>query len=619
MRVFIFLFLIIATNNLVFGQHCDELVEKIEESFQKNINPTELIREYQHKCNDISSKKISFLELFRLKQYRVDRDYVSGIRYAEKLLKKIDDSDVANAVILEKSILHFLLQDYEETIPLCYQLLKKKQISREITGKANSMLANAHWKLGNNVYAEKYFKKSYQDAIMVGDSSLVSLSINGLGLIDYNLGTAQSIKKSVRHFLRALEFCPKDKLTFVLNTKNNLAAAYYQLKDLKAANSMFLDCLELSRLVGDTSSMINSLNNLGSIALSLKDFKAAGDFLKLSLKTHEQFSPAQQIPSELLLALSDWKYALGDFQSSRDYLENYSNAELKRLDAERNQAMIEMQEEYDVLNKKKEIADLKLSRQRSQLANLKLQNLVTFIIVIFIVLSSVFVTFIALRRKKEKQEKRIELQRAGLEATENEKLRFSRELHDSMGGTFTVLGLLLSKQLEENPGNEEIKMMRELISAGTQDLRQICRDLYPQNLKLNGLDGAIMDLTSHLNNQQSEVEFSMHVEELSYDDGFAINMYRIVQELANNTLKYSQAQTAELRGYTVGDNMFRIDYFDNGIGVEVKNIKFGVGLNSILERTKTFYGKISFDKKSQSAPGFYVTVEFPLQRVIKSA
>ena len=74
MRVFIFLFLIIATNNLVFGQHCDELVEKIEESFQKNINPTELIREYQHKCNDISSKKISFLELFRLKQYRVDRD-----------------------------------------------------------------------------------------------------------------------------------------------------------------------------------------------------------------------------------------------------------------------------------------------------------------------------------------------------------------------------------------------------------------------------------------------------------------------------------------------------------------------------------------------------------------
>jgi signal transduction histidine kinase len=550
------------------------------------------------------------LDLFRLRQFRIINDYKGGLTYANNLLSKNGQSNLKYEVLIEKSILHYYIGEYESTISICYGLLKKSDLKKEVRVKSYSMLANSHWKLGNGIYAEKYFKRCYQGAKEINDSSLMSISLNGLGLIDYSEGTKESMKDAVVLFNRAASVSPKSKLTLLLSADNNLAAVYYQLKDYKEASRIFKQCLDLAVQIGDTSTMIISLNNLGSIAMIQKDLNAAKTYLDRSYEIHKQYNPGEAAPAELLLSLSDLHYALGDYKQSRDYFERYSTSSLELLNAERNQAMIEMQEEYDALNKKKEITDLKLSAQRSELSYLKLQNLIAFIIISFIIMLIILGILIYRKRRQDKKERMLELQRASLEAAENEKLRISRELHDSMGGTFTVLSLLLGQEQSNDPENEILIRMREMIDNGTKDLRQICRDIFPQNLKLSGLHNSLHDLFGHLNERQNQVRFQIDFEDHDFAPGFSINFYRIVQELANNTLKYSGGDNALLVGSMISENIFRVDYSDNGVGIDDKNLKVGVGLNSIMERAKSYSGKITFDKVKVSNPGFYLSIEF---------
>lgn len=607
MRIFAILSLFFFLGFRGFGQSCEALISEIEGAFKENRNPTEEINSFARKCPDDIEK----LKVFRLKQFRVRGQINNGLNYAKQFKAGRLEGDENLEFLLEVAILHFLISEYERTIPICHSILKKSTKDNVLHVKALSMLANAHWKLGNDMYAEKYFKQSLFSATILKDSSLLSVAYNGLGLIEYAKGRKKNLLKASYYLENSIAYSNGANLS----DKNNLAAVYYQLKDYENADELFRECLELAKTMGDTSTVVTVLNNLGSIALIRKDLTKSEKYLNESLKLHQMFRGNEPPPSELLLSLSDLNYAKGNYRLSRDYYEKYASASLNLLNAERNQAMIEMQEKYEALNKKKEINDLKISKQRSELSNLRLLNLIAFLAIFFIVFVLILFIGIYLKRKKDRSLKLIELKRAELEAAENEKLRISRELHDSLGGTFTVLSLLLSQQQDQDAENEMLKKMREVIDLGTVDLRQLCRDIYPQGLKISGLTPSLKDLINALNDRQNMVHFNLEFDSFDFLPGFSINFYRIVQELTNNTLKYSKGDHATLTGKRQG-GIFRFEYSDNGIGIDEKNNKIGVGLNSILERSRSYSGKVNFDKQKNTPSGFFICIEFQLDVIL---
>lgn len=591
----------------VFGQSCEAVINEIEVAFKENKDPAEQINYFEKNCPEGFEK----LKLLRIKQFRVRGEIYEGLKYAEQFISKEAKGKENLDFLLEVAILHFLKSEYELTIPICYNILKTSTKESVIHVKSLSMLANAHWKLGNDTYAEKYFRQSLNLAKEINDSSLISVAFNGIGLIEYAKGRKKNLRKASFYLEKSIAFSNGANLS----EKNNLAAVYYQLKDYDKADELFRECLGLAKEIGDTSTTVTVLNNLGSIALIRNNLAAANDYLNESLLLHRIFRDNESPPSELLLSLSDLNYAKGNYRLSRDYYEQYASASLNLLNTERNQAMIEMQEKYEALNKKKEINDLKISKQRSELSNLRLQNFIAFLTIFFIVFISILFLIIYLKRKKDRSQKLIELKRAELEASENEKLRISRELHDGLGGTFTVLSLLLNQQRDLHEENEVLIKMRDVIDIGTVDLRQLCRDIYPQGLKIAGLVASLNDLFVTLNNRQHSVQFNLEFDSLDFESGFSINFYRIAQELANNTLKYSNGSRAILTG-KMQNRTYRIEYRDNGIGIDDKNIKIGVGLNSILERTRSYFGKVSFEKEKNADSGFYITIEFHLDHIL---
>ena len=306
--------------------------------------------------------------------------------------------------------------------------------------------------------------------------------------------------------------------------------------------------------------------------------------------------------------MSKGGYHEGKYQVSRDYYAKYAQQELKRLNAEQSEAVIESQERYDDLRRTKLINDLKLSKKRAEVRNLRLQNWIYIILVAFISISISAYFLINARRKKEKMERKSALNRAALQSAENEKLRVSRELHDSMGGTITVMNLLLGHEAEKNPSNSNLTLLSETTKSAIDDLRRICRDLYPSELKISGLSASLSSYFDKLNTTQEEVRFILEApEELILDSGFSINFYRIAQELTNNTLKYANASEGKLI-ITVADGKFSAWYHDNGQGIDFKHLRKGVGLNSIEERTFSFKGKVEF--KSAANQGFSAKLIF---------
>jgi len=85
-------------------------------------------------------------------------------------------------------------------------------------------------------------------------------------------------------------------------------------------------------------------------------------------------------------------------------------------------------------------------------------------------------------------------------------------------------------------------------------------------------------------------------------------LFRIVQELINNTIKHSNA-TQVIVTLSEFDDFISLYYFDNGGGFDLKTIKFGSGITNIKERVEIFNGKIEINANNGSA---IFVIELPI-------
>jgi signal transduction histidine kinase len=218
------------------------------------------------------------------------------------------------------------------------------------------------------------------------------------------------------------------------------------------------------------------------------------------------------------------------------------------------------------------------------------------------------------RQLAEKIRVKNEIKRASLEATENEKLRFSRDLHDSLGGNLTVVGLLVSQAQERNPDQKKaFEDLYQIVQSSITDLRRVCRDLYPSEILISGVVNSIGFHFEKLTSLHPSVSFDFKADDVRMEKGFSVNLYRIIQELTNNSLKYAEASAIRTK-ISVSNGGLIIDYKDNGKGIDSKNLTKGVGLNSIEERTKAYKGSMNI----QTAPGsgFGVKLTFPVEDIL---
>lgn len=202
-----------------------------------------------------------------------------------------------------------------------------------------------------------------------------------------------------------------------------------------------------------------------------------------------------------------------------------------------------------------------------------------------------------------------ELIHAVLDAKELEQRRIAIELHDDIGSSLTALKLsFASLPINE----EERKLLNEGVQITIGKVRSLSNRLLPSILEELGLIPAIKSLINTLSLQIPTMQFSVVAvndpKNESQTREISLGLYRILQELINNILKYADA--TEIQIVVEQNNQgTQIVITDNGKGfVPTKEDKLksqSLGLKNIESRSQQIQAKIDYELLN---PGTKVTI-----------
>ena len=210
-----------------------------------------------------------------------------------------------------------------------------------------------------------------------------------------------------------------------------------------------------------------------------------------------------------------------------------------------------------------------------------------------------------------------ELINSTLEGIESERKRLARDLHDEIGAALSAMRLLVGQMPAGSKTLTEITTLTDkyktLIDDTIDNVRRISNDLLPSGLEEFGLSYAIEGLCEK-SQELTETDINWSVEAIP-ETSSALNLmiYRLVQELLNNTIKYAEATQIEVSITKEGSQLL-LQYFDNGKGFDYSEAyqKKSLGLKNIETRTRMFDGTLEF--KTQPNEGISVKVRIPISQ-----
>jgi PAS domain S-box-containing protein len=188
------------------------------------------------------------------------------------------------------------------------------------------------------------------------------------------------------------------------------------------------------------------------------------------------------------------------------------------------------------------------------------------------------------------EEKNHESEKAKLieQTQEFERKRFSMELHDGLAQQLIVLNLYLSQFDEGEPVNPELlKNCFDVVKASLNQTRSMCYNLTPPELE-NGLLlalKAMFDRLKTLNAMDFIFEYPSSLTNNDFENVDVYNLYRIIQEFVNNSIKHAQGSKIECT-ISKNDTHLEVNLLDNGVGFDHALITNGLGLNNIEKRAK---------------------------------
>lgn len=173
------------------------------------------------------------------------------------------------------------------------------------------------------------------------------------------------------------------------------------------------------------------------------------------------------------------------------------------------------------------------------------------------------------------------------QAEEREKKKIARELHDGLGQQLTLVNLLFQNITPTKDQEAAHHTVSNLLKESIRELREISYNLNPPELE-NGFLHAIHRFANRINSTgliDFNIEIQKGIIEETLDHIDRVNLYRIIQELVNNTLKHAKATQIYFL-MEKNKNQVSILLKDNGVGFVFEKAQAGMGIQNIQYRMK---------------------------------
>jgi PAS domain S-box-containing protein len=230
----------------------------------------------------------------------------------------------------------------------------------------------------------------------------------------------------------------------------------------------------------------------------------------------------------------------------------------------------------------------------------------------FVPPDSVLLSTIDITDKRNAQQK---VYHAMINAEERERSRIAKELHDGVSPILSATKLYIQTLLnlkDEKARGEISNKINNTINEAIQSVSDISNKLSPHILQNFGLSTAIQsffDKITEITNIHHSFFYNINSK---LDEDIEVNIYRILVELINNTVKYANAKNIIINIQEKGD-VIKIFYEQNGNGFdieEVRNKSKGMGLYNLDNRINLLNG--DFDIESDIKTGLKIKITIPL-------
>lgn len=225
-----------------------------------------------------------------------------------------------------------------------------------------------------------------------------------------------------------------------------------------------------------------------------------------------------------------------------------------------------------------------------------LASLCLFAFSIFLASFFVFHNRKMIQNKDEIQ--RLELEKANkilvdsIQIQESERARIGADIHDDIGPTMSAMKLKINNLSSEKlTSPRDVSQLKMMIDETIKSVRSLSHSLYPNTLEKYGLKTAIEELANRINSKSLQMITRIEPSIDTLDFYTQINVYRILQEFCNNSIKYSKCSTINIT-IEKDENQIKIIAHDDGAGFDMDDkSNHGIGLRNMEMRANA----IKFD------------------------
>lgn len=228
------------------------------------------------------------------------------------------------------------------------------------------------------------------------------------------------------------------------------------------------------------------------------------------------------------------------------------------------------------------------------------------------------------RIKTEKD--RVRLLRQIVRAQEDERRRIARDIHDQVGQQMTALRLNLAALEQgysgDNKIREKLEQTKTIAERLDADVDFLAWELRPAALDDIGLAEAMRSFVGQWS-KHSGVEAQFHTSGLDKErlsPEIESNLYRIMQEALNNTMKYARARHVDVL-LERRNNQVVLIVEDDGVGFDPNEASTdgdqGMGLIGMRERAALVGGTLQIESKLKA--GTTIFAHIPIQFSVDAA
>jgi len=520
-----------------------------------------------------------------------------------------------------KAEVYFNQGEYAKSLAIHNSLLEMYQSEGDSTN-----ISHEYFQIGRLSYyqgsdtniskALEYFKKALDISSAVSDTATILRSHRGIGAtLLYNperedsalfhLSIAEKLALKIEDYHSASGIQSVIGTVFLNNQDIDQAEAY--------VNKAYENALKSSEDEG----IAYATERIGILAYHQKDYQKSEQWLLKSLNLYQQLGVKDMILNVLehLRSTYDVSRKWTQYKAITERLEKIREEIYSEQNAK---SLLEVREKFETAQKEEQIAlqKLEISEKTADLRTKQFQIAgLSGGLLILILFGLVFYNQYKARQNQKLQAAILAEKERGFEsviqATEEERKRISKDLHDGIGQQLSALKLALNNITGKVSDDiqEDLEIIADQFSKSADEVRHISHQMMPRKLMENGLREAIVDLLkSSFQFSEIKYEFEHHRIDARFDEKIEINLYRVLQELINNIIKHAEAKHVSVQ---LIRNKDRLVLFveDNGKGMNT-DPSDGHGLLNIRSRLDMVKGSVNYEPGLVS--GTSTTVSIPI-------